>query len=225
MASPSRPELEFAYVQFLHRLNSWESFWSASDYVNDCKDNDPDHVDEMPIEAQHVHTFGMFFFDQTGDGERHYNRQCQQSNNNVRRVQSDERVESGAKEVGLDGESFVVNQVLPLPARSKKEISSQGNRHEPPDAEALGCTSSQGTQSQGNGGAARQETDAVQNRPFEDLPRSGAAEILARVIQIGHDEDGEDGALRHDQASHANNPFGCNRAGLLAHCNCLPAGG
>src|ERR1043165_4157950 len=91
MASPSRPELEFAYVQFLHRLSSWESFRSTADYVNDCKDNDPDHVHEMPIEAQHVDTFGMFLLDRTSDGKRHHNRQRQQSNHDVRRVQSDER--------------------------------------------------------------------------------------------------------------------------------------
>src|ERR1051326_339620 len=91
MASRWRQELELNYLQFLDRWNSYESYLSESDDVNDREHDDPDHVHEMPIEAQHVHTFGMFLLDRTGDGERHYDRQCEQSNNNVRGVQTDQR--------------------------------------------------------------------------------------------------------------------------------------
>src|SRR6185312_1699439 len=109
----------------------------ASDDVNDCEHDDPDNVHEMPIEAQHMHTFGMFLRDRTGYRERHHYQQCHQSNNDVRRVQTHKRVESCAEQVRLDCETFVVDQVLPLPARSKQEITSQGHSHKPPEAEAL----------------------------------------------------------------------------------------
>src|SRR5262245_49021498 len=114
-------------LQFLDRLNSCESSSLASDDVNDREHDDPDHVHEMPIEAQHVRTFGMFLFDRTGDGEHHYDRQCEQPNSNVRGVQTDQRVEGCAEKVGLDGEAFVMNQTNPLTTCSDQEIRTQRN--------------------------------------------------------------------------------------------------
>src|SRR6266699_6030925 len=109
--------------------------WSASNKVNNREYDHPNHIDEMPVKPQHVHAFGMFPFDRARNGERHYNRQCKQANNDVRGVQADERVEGSAKKVRLDCEAFVVDQVIPLPTCPEQEVSSQCNRCQPPEVE------------------------------------------------------------------------------------------
>ena len=51
--------------------------------------------------------------------------------------------------------------------------------------------------------AARQECDRRGNRRVQHIVRARTAEALARVEQVGHDEDREDRGLGGDQARHA----------------------
>src|SRR5258705_6842394 len=119
-----------------------------------------------------------------------------------------EGVKGWAKKVLLVCEAFVVDQVMQLPTCPEQEVSSQSNRYQPPEVEFFPVPVPQGAQGERDGGAARQKTDAVQNRQIENLPRSWATEILSQIIQVGHDEDGEDGSFRDDQAGHAHDAFG-----------------
>src|SRR5271154_3189060 len=139
------PELEWCPLPF---VVCWSSCRfpseSASNDVNDCEHDDPNRVHEVPVERQHMRALGVFLFDETAHREGHDNQHRQQTSNDVGRVQTDERIERRAKEVRLNRESFVVNQVLPLTTRSEEEIGSKRNGRQPPEAETLRVTAPQG---------------------------------------------------------------------------------
>src|SRR5947208_16364795 len=94
--------------------------WSTPDDVNDGEHDDPHRVDEMPIESQHMSAFRMFLFHRTRTREGHHDHQSNQAYDTMPCVQTDERIESCAKEIRLDCESFVVNQPIPFSPRSEQ---------------------------------------------------------------------------------------------------------
>src|SRR5260370_28005117 len=95
--------LEPRYLPTFARWSPCQSLsWSASDNVNNGEHDHPHRVHKMPIQPQHVRAFSMFLSDRTDDGESHYNQQRQQTNNDMRSMQTDERIESCAEKVGLN---------------------------------------------------------------------------------------------------------------------------
>src|SRR5712671_4880379 len=105
---------------------------SAPDDVNHGKNDHPHDIHEMPINGQYLDTFGVVGFYSSQQCESHYQKQCHETYDHVRSVQTNQRVEGGAKETAADGETVVVNQSLPFAARAEKKVGSQRNGCEPP---------------------------------------------------------------------------------------------
>src|SRR5262249_19251483 len=53
---------------------------------------------------------------------------------------------------------------------------------------------------------ARQQTDGVEDRCLEHVARSRSCEALSDVVEIGNDENREDGRLGDDERGHTNRP-------------------
>src|SRR5690349_9870146 len=113
-------------------------------------------------------------------------------------MQTDERIESGAKKVRLKGESFLVDQPMPLAPCAKEEISSKQNCHQPPQAEFPRIAVPQRAHRKHDRCAARKKANAVQNRQFKNLTRSRAAEVLSKIKQVRDHKDEKNSALRDD---------------------------
>src|SRR5258708_13871352 len=116
----------------------------------------------------------------------------------MRSMQTDERIESGSKKVRLEGESFRVDQPMPLAPCAKEEISSKQNCHQPPQTEFLCMAVPQRAQCKHYRCAARKKTNAVQNRQFKNLTRSRAAEVLSKIKQVRDHKHEKNSALRDD---------------------------
>src|SRR5215471_12747572 len=63
---------------------------SASQNVNDSKNNDPDRIHKMPVQGKHFYTPGVFPADPADKGENRHNNQHDHSHGDVKRVQPDE---------------------------------------------------------------------------------------------------------------------------------------
>src|SRR5580704_4000682 len=96
-------------------------FSLTTDDVNDGEDNDPDSIDKVPVQRQDLNAFGVFFAYVAGDGENEHQQQGAQTDNHVRSMQADQRVERSAEEIGADGQPILVDQLVPLHACSDEE--------------------------------------------------------------------------------------------------------
>ena len=82
--------------------------------VNHGEDDHPNGVDKMPIERQHFETLRVGLAHAAAQGEHESESQHDQADDNVRRVQTDQRVESSAKEIGADGKTILVDELVPF---------------------------------------------------------------------------------------------------------------
>src|SRR5262245_19273887 len=65
---------------------------SAPDHVHDGEDDDPHGVDEVPVERERPDARRVLAADEAGDGEDRHDRHQHDTDGDVERVQSDERV-------------------------------------------------------------------------------------------------------------------------------------
>src|SRR5215467_9331304 len=63
---------------------------SASQNVNDSKNNNPNHVHKIPVQGEYFYTPGVFSVDPAGKGEDRHNDEHDYSRSDVKRVQADE---------------------------------------------------------------------------------------------------------------------------------------
>ena len=89
------------------------------DDVHHCKDNDPHCVDKMPVERQNLNALGVFLHEHAGESEDKHSEQHRQADDDVGRVQSDERIERRPKEIGADRQPVLIDQLVPLDARCR----------------------------------------------------------------------------------------------------------
>src|SRR5882724_5436701 len=159
----------------------------------------------MPIESENINTIGVL--------GRHISKLCEhedrgetkQTHHNVESMQSDERIVSSPKEIRLNCETFVVNQVAPLERRSKKECSPKGDRQKPPPGKYAELSVLQGPHSQVNRCAARKEADREEDGDVENR-LCWAGETLAHIEEVGDDEDCKNCRLGRNQAVHPEPP-------------------
>src|ERR1700678_4274619 len=108
------------------------SFSSAADDVDDSKNHHPDPVDKVPIEREHPELFRVLTLKLPGQRKDEHDRKHRQADNYVTRVQTDQRVERGAKQVGADGQPIVINQLLPFEAGADEKDCAQSHGESPP---------------------------------------------------------------------------------------------
>src|SRR5258707_13897423 len=176
---------------------------SAPDDVDDGEHDDPDDVDEVPVEGKHADAPGVLPADVSGDGEQRHDRHQSQADDHVQPVQADQRVVRGPEQVGGDGEAVLVDQPVPFLRGAEQERSAERDREQPEPDERAARAALERLAREVDGEAARQQADREQDRRLEHFARGRPAEALAHVVEVGHDEDGEDRGLRDDQAGHA----------------------
>src|SRR5882672_1467662 len=107
-------------------------------------------------------------------------------------MQSNQGKVSGPKQVGLNRQTLVINQVPPLHSRPEQERSTKGKRQKPPSRESTDFRVPKRLDSQVDADAAREQTDGKQDRNMKNIPGRRPANALPRVEQVGDDEYRED---------------------------------
>src|ERR1035438_3010848 len=185
---------------------------SAED-VDNGEDDDPDGVDKMPVEREHLDPAGVFGGEVAGEREKECQRKHDEADDDVAGVQADERVEGGAEEIGADGEAVAVDELVPLMRGAAQEDASEQHRRRQPER---GCGAPAGVQ-RGDGGvdgrAGGKQADAGEDGDFEDAG-SWPGDAFAQVVEIGHDKDDEDGGFRGDKAGRNHEAAGGKDPGL-----------
>jgi hypothetical protein len=65
---------------------------SHSDDINDSENHNPNSIDKMPIQGENLCSFRVFFSYFSQKSTRHYEGEAQETNSNVKRVETNERV-------------------------------------------------------------------------------------------------------------------------------------
>src|SRR5262249_20196616 len=153
-----------------------ESFMSisAAHDVDEGEDDDPDRVDEVPVEADDLELLEVLAADALGEREDRHHGHEDEADGHVARVQADERVEGGAEEVGGDGEALVDDEVPPLDSGAAEEDGAEDESRDPPAGEAAPAAAPQSAQRELHRRAAREEADAEEDRRTQDLGRRTA---------------------------------------------------
>ncbi len=129
-------------------------------------------------------------------------RKSQQADGYVKRMQADQGVVGRPKQVGLDGQALVIDQVAPLAKRAGQEDRSQNDGQKPPQGEGNHSPSLEQLDRKVNRQAAGEQADRQKDGSMQHVVRLGPGEALADVKNVGDHEDGEDRGLGGDQAVH-----------------------
>src|SRR5580692_6011528 len=103
-------------------------------------------------------------------------------------MQAHKGVVSGPKQVILDGQALVVDELTPLSQRAQQKDRSQGDCQKPPEAKGNDSPAPQQSHGEVNREAARQQTDRQKDRSMEHLARLRSGNILADIKDVGDDE-------------------------------------
>src|SRR5215468_1445408 len=97
------------------------SLSSASQNVHDGKNDDPNHIDKMPVQRKHFDRMGVLPAYPAGKREDRHNDEHDHSCRDVECVQTDERVVGCPEEIGGDRQPVLVDQPVPFPSGSKEK--------------------------------------------------------------------------------------------------------
>src|SRR4029077_20009414 len=175
-----------AFAYFLsNRQCCHFSLLSASQHVNDRKNDDPHHIDKMPVQGKHFDTMGLFPSDPAGKREDRDHDEHDHSCRDVECVQTDERVIGCPEEVGGDRQPVLVDQPVPFLSGPEKKQTTQQNREGPQAKECAAFALLEEFPSIVNGQAAGEQADRKENRSFEYFARSGSGQALAYIKEVG----------------------------------------
>src|SRR5712671_3809162 len=118
-------------------------------------------------------------------------------------MQADERKIGSPKQVGLNGETLVINQVSPLHRSPKQERGSKNKCQRPPPREGADSCIAKRPHSQMNTYAAREQKDREHDRNMKNVLGRRSASALPQVEQVGNDEYRKNRGLCSDQAIHS----------------------
>src|SRR6266849_2935935 len=175
---------------------------SATDDVDDEEHGDPDDVDEVPVEREHVGVGRVLLLDLSEEREERDRPEGQQARGEVERVQADQRVVGGPEEVRPDGQALVDDQVPPFQPGAGQEHRSERDSREPPAREGTDLSAPERRHRPMDRPAAREQADGEEDGRVQHR-RSRPARALPHVEEVGDDEDDEDRRLRGDQREHA----------------------
>src|ERR1700681_1906530 len=124
---------------------------------------------------------------EAGKGRYHY--QTDETNSDVKSMETDQCVVRRAEQVGRDREVFVMDQATPFEQCSCEEDRAKDDGRDPPHGKCRHGPALPGLNSEVNRCAAPEQTDGEGLRDVEDLLRRWASEALAGVKEIRDDED------------------------------------
>src|SRR5215813_10828948 len=93
---------------------------------------------------------------------------------------------------------------MPFATCAVKEEGAQNDGKKPQAEECASPIAFKGPSREVDCETAGQQTDRVEDGYFEHLARSRSCQALPHVIEIGNDENREDGRLRDDEGGHTN---------------------
>src|SRR5258706_4315376 len=117
--------------------------YSAADNIYDGEDHHPHNIHEVPIDRQTLGALGVLLSYVPKKREKRHRRKSKQAGRYVKCMQADQRVVSSPEQVGLDGQSFVVDQVAPLTSGACKKDRSKNDGQKPPQGEGTHLPSAQ----------------------------------------------------------------------------------
>src|SRR6185437_5036019 len=160
----------------------------------------------MPVESQHLNALAMLLADFAEEGEDEHGGQADDSEQNVRGMQADQRIKRGSEKIGGDGEVLVIDKVLPLESGSDQEDHAENKSERPEGSEELDLVALKRALREPDGEAAGEQADGTDDGNLEDVSRLGSVETFPDIEDVGNDEDGEDGRLADDEAEHGDAP-------------------
>src|SRR5260370_32143527 len=112
----------------------------SSNHVNDRKNHNPHGIHEVPVQRQDVNTFSVLWSHVSQKREHHNHEECYKPYNDVKAVQSDQRVIGCSEQVRADRQSLSVNQPVPLGGGPIQESGAQCDGGEPQDSKTSNTT-------------------------------------------------------------------------------------
>src|SRR6267143_4299848 len=106
---------------------------SSTDHVDHGEDDNPYGVDEVPVPGHDLDALAVDRPKRAGPREDGAEPEHEEPDDDVRRVEPDERVESRAEEVGPDREAVRVDEAVPFRRRAGEKSSAKRHRREEPD--------------------------------------------------------------------------------------------
>src|SRR4030095_15644674 len=137
---------------------------SSSNYVDHREDDDPHAVHEVPVPGDELDALGMDGLEDAGACEDEAEAQHEESENHVRRVQADERIERGPEEIRTDREAPLDDEVVPLTRRAPQQRGSARDGDEQPHPGSHDSAGGERRRRQCDGDAARQQAHGAGDR-------------------------------------------------------------
>src|SRR5262245_6180190 len=171
----------------------------APDNVDHGEDDDPDAIDKMPIQRKHADASRLFRAETACQPEHENGEEHDQTCGDVKSVQTNQGVVSRSKEVRGDLQPVFVDQTVPFAARAVKKEGAQNDRERPQTQESASAILFKELSSEVDCETAGPQADREEDGDLQDLARRWSCEALPHVIEIGNDENREDGRLGDDE--------------------------
>src|SRR5215470_9715900 len=174
------------------------------DQVDQGEDDDPDDVDEVPVEAADLDLERVPRVEPSPHRQPPHGQEPDDAARDVRAVEPGEHEEGGSEEIRLERQAQV-HEVRELEDLEAHETRPEHGRHEQPDLAPLHVVALHGGQGQHHEQRGHEEHEGAdrRQRDIQDLVRPGAADTLALVGQVGPDERAEEHALGAQEGPHA----------------------
>src|SRR5258705_13249193 len=99
-------------------------------------------------------------------------------------MQADQRIVGRAEQVGADGKTYVVDEVMPLTRRAAEEHRAECDREGPPEQEGPRSRVAQRGHRQVDREAAGEEADRENDRGVNDLIRQRTRQAMPDVEEV-----------------------------------------
>src|SRR5579863_10750907 len=118
-------------------------------------------------------------------------------------MESDERIERRPKEVCADGQTVLIDQLLPFKSWVCEEDGGKGDGRGEPRGKGGHALLFDCFLRAPDGETAGKQTNRAHYRHFQDLLRRGSGKALAHVVEIGNYKDREDRTFPGNQRRHS----------------------
>ena len=162
----------------------------------------------MPIDRKYFKTLGVFHLHSAEQSKRQSKSQHHQPDDDVRSVQPHQRVESSTEQICVNGQTVLIDELIPFPGRAGKKNAAQQDRGGQPERTHAHFVPPQRTGCQPDRQTARQKANRANDREFRHILWRWSAEAFSKIKEIGNDKNDKDSRLCDDQANDAHHTAG-----------------
>src|SRR5260370_16680582 len=160
----------------------------------------------MAVKGQKIGALGVLLSYISKQREQQYRCYGYEAYRDVEGMQTDKRIVGCSEQVGLDRETFVVDQVAPLTSRAGEKKRSKCERQKPPQSEGANLLFLPRFPGPVNRETARKQTNREEDRDIQHVFGRGPRQTPADVKKIGHDKNGKNRELHPTQPNHTDAP-------------------